>query len=680
MAVIPGLPNELSERIAAFLPHNVVPLALRLTSKAAATYFSCPAAKTVHLSHPCPPAEFAARWGTPGAAHRFPLAQRRQLVWLTAATGDVANLAVAVAASGVQLNVKAMEAAAAAGQLEACRWLLAQGCPLYGGYLRCSLAAAAARGRTQVCAWLLAHGPWTRAWVEAAVWAALRGGHLGTMRLLRGAQAALDNTPRPVPGLWVEVEVEGAAGAGADAAGAALTGWTVDMSAAPASGGAAADELFEVAAPRPDGGSGGGGRESGGGAGPWRPEAGLAPLVAAAAEGCELRTLVAFWQRWEAEAERQRAAQEAGQLDEQDPRRLDEQERLDELVREEALAAAAGSPTQDWLAKVEFLEARGCPRTSASAEKAAQQRDALARLRALQARGYRRVPGGVGGIGRGRERASGSVFGSTVCSAAAGAGNTEALEWLLAPAGEGGAGGGGARADAYAARDAAANGHRSCLEVLVRSRARMRGGLVVRAAARAGRLDLVEWILDHLPGGVALDADVLATAAHSGSVPLLQALRARGCPWDHHAWAAAADSGSVPALEWLREGGCPVKAEEPLFRSACAGDWVALSALVRLGLPLQRCTGLLRRLVCLDPLGEAPRVPVLEWLARAGAGFAAEAVAEAAREWWTEGGPVLEWAEEQARRRREQGRGRGGAQPAVEEQQPGEAAGEGDRS
>ncbi|KAG2484940.1 hypothetical protein HYH03_016326 [Edaphochlamys debaryana] len=131
---------------------------------------------------------------------------------------------------------------------------------------------------------------------------------------------------------------------------------------------------------------------------------------------------------------------------------------------------------------------------------------------------------------------------------------------------------------------------------------------------------------------------VLATAAHSGSVPLLQALRARGCPWDHQAWAAAADSGSVPALEWLREGGCPVKAEEPLFRAACAGDWVALSALVRLGLPLQRCTGLLRRLVCLDPLGEAPRVPVLEWLARAGAGFAAEAVAEAAREWWTEGG------------------------------------------
>ncbi|KXZ49603.1 hypothetical protein GPECTOR_20g459 [Gonium pectorale] len=83
--------------------------------------------------------------------------------------------------------------------------------------------------------------------------------------------------------------------------------------------------------------------------------------------------------------------------------------------KEGAPAAAAGSPTPDWAAKVEWLEAQGCPRSADATDRAAALPDdaeALAHLTWLRGRG---CPLGVLAV-----------------QAAAKAGNVAALQYLLA--------------------------------------------------------------------------------------------------------------------------------------------------------------------------------------------------------------------------------------------------------
>ncbi|KXZ48494.1 hypothetical protein GPECTOR_27g664 [Gonium pectorale] len=82
------------------------------------------------------------------------------------------------------------------------------------------------------------------------------------------------------------------------------------------------------------------------------------------ARGCDLATLQRFWERW-----------------------ADTLEVLSS-VEERLLAAAVGSPTPDWAAKVEWLEAQGCPKCEAATWSAAAASDAPARLAWLRDRGY----------------------------------------------------------------------------------------------------------------------------------------------------------------------------------------------------------------------------------------------------------------------------------------------------
>ncbi|KXZ48190.1 hypothetical protein GPECTOR_30g286 [Gonium pectorale] len=176
---------ELVERFARFLPPNVVACALRLVDKATSVQFrGRPQFATVRLSHPVPPWAFAARWAAPGAMTHLTLAQRHQLLCLTAASGVVTNLQLALRLAGcVQApdhEAELLCAAANAGRLDACQWLLTHCAP--GGDHNCTaLFAAAWTGQLAICE-LLLHS--SIRWTFGAVLGAARGGHLDLARWL----------------------------------------------------------------------------------------------------------------------------------------------------------------------------------------------------------------------------------------------------------------------------------------------------------------------------------------------------------------------------------------------------------------------------------------------------------------------------------------------------------------
>ncbi len=147
-----SLPADVEARIASFLPPNEVALNLRLTCKAAAAADHL--TRKVRLSMPVPAPAFAARWGHKAAVQNLVLAQRRQLMCLTAASGVVENLALVASLVGCTLSADVLSAAAAAGQVEALRWLRLQGCPL----AEKALESAAAAGQLEACRYLRAAG------------------------------------------------------------------------------------------------------------------------------------------------------------------------------------------------------------------------------------------------------------------------------------------------------------------------------------------------------------------------------------------------------------------------------------------------------------------------------------------------------------------------------------------
>ncbi|PNH11339.1 Ankyrin repeat domain-containing protein [Tetrabaena socialis] len=191
-------------------------------------------------------------------------------------------------------------------------------------------------------------------------------------------------------------------------------------------------------------------------------------------------------------------------------------------------AAAAGSRTEDWQAKMEWLEARGYPRTEESCGAAAGMPDALPRLQWLRQRGY--------------------PLGNGVAASAAGAGNLAALQYVLDQ---------GVEVHVDMMRYAAEGGHVAVMEVL-HARGAPMDEEMVRTAAAAGHLTAVAWLVERLGAAAALTTHVFAAAAKAASMELLGWLRARGCPWDVKVFVAAAEQGSEEQLEWLADQGCPV--------------------------------------------------------------------------------------------------------------------------
>ncbi|KXZ49866.1 hypothetical protein GPECTOR_19g317 [Gonium pectorale] len=164
---------ELVQRVAAFLPANVVACTLRLVDKATAALFRSPEHTVVLLSQPVPDAAFAQRWGRPEKLRALTLSQRQKLLRLTARSGSLHKLQTLVAMPDYfpPLCKDVFSAAASAGHLHACEWLLERSCP-WGGEV---LSAATRAGHQHVCSWLLAKGcPWS----DTAPAQAAHGGHL----------------------------------------------------------------------------------------------------------------------------------------------------------------------------------------------------------------------------------------------------------------------------------------------------------------------------------------------------------------------------------------------------------------------------------------------------------------------------------------------------------------------
>ncbi|PNH00955.1 hypothetical protein TSOC_013184 [Tetrabaena socialis] len=230
--------------------------------------------------------------------------------------------------------------------------------------------------------------------------------------------------------------------------------------------------------------------------------------------------------------------------------------RLRPSVARPIASAAAASPTPDWRAKVEWLEARGFPRTADACVSAAKRPDAPSRLAWLRGRGY--------------------PLGEGTALRAAGAGNLEALQFAAEQ---------GVVADGRAMDLEAQGGHVGVMQWL-HARGLAVGEGAVGAAAEGGHPRAVAWLVVTLAAADRLTASVFAVAARAGSVWLLAWLRWRGCPWDETAFAEAAEWGSEEQLEWLAEQGCP-KADDgmPYARAAAVGEVAILRCLLRLGYP-----------------------------------------------------------------------------------------------
>ncbi|KXZ47939.1 hypothetical protein GPECTOR_31g301 [Gonium pectorale] len=299
--------------------------------------------------------------------------------------------------------------------------------------------------------------------------------------------------------------------------------------------------------------------------------------------GCDLAALQHFYGRWRALPSSRLA--------------LDGYARLH--FDEQLLPTAAGSPTPDWQAKVEWLEGVGCARSVAACSAAAACPDAAARLAWLRGRGYP-VDGGTA---------------VRVCAA----GDVAALRYLLAE---------GVRPTEEAATEAAGGGHLAALQALHAAGCPVSPLDVACAAAEGDHLAAVAWAVEAFGAAVTLGRKLFASAAKSGSVELMAWLRERGCPWDASAVVSAATAGSAPALEWLAERGCPMGADGQAFVAAARnGDLQTLACLRRLGCPWGPSGEVFGRSL----KGGCP-LSVLRALAEAGCPVDWRAAAKAARE------------------------------------------------
>ncbi|EFJ45856.1 hypothetical protein VOLCADRAFT_105749 [Volvox carteri f. nagariensis] len=146
-----NLTADLVERVVSFLDPNEVVCTVKEINKAMASQFREKVA--IRLSQPVPHHAFNRHWSRPEAVHNFVRDKRRDLLLLTARSGSLANLQVAVKAAGCKFSWEVLHAAAEGGNLEMCQWLQGEEDFLF---LYGSAAVAAARsGHLEMARWLL---------------------------------------------------------------------------------------------------------------------------------------------------------------------------------------------------------------------------------------------------------------------------------------------------------------------------------------------------------------------------------------------------------------------------------------------------------------------------------------------------------------------------------------------
>ncbi len=202
------LPNELLARVLAQLPPNDIACNVRFVCKEAGAQLKGPQHITVSVGDK--PARFRStddpglvvpahallgRWGHPGAGSGLTYTRRQQLLCQAARTGSIPALDQLSSSLGCLISQFVLYAAASAGQLDLCRWLLQQhpdppylighanfdscvlvreavgsgntelvsalldmGCKLYSQHLNCAIE----RNDRAMCEWLASRGcPWT---------------------------------------------------------------------------------------------------------------------------------------------------------------------------------------------------------------------------------------------------------------------------------------------------------------------------------------------------------------------------------------------------------------------------------------------------------------------------------------------------------------------------------------
>jgi hypothetical protein len=145
-----ALSPELWDRIAGILEPNDVSCTLKLLNKATVANFK--GCTTVRLSQSVPQHAYVWRWGGPDSTRGMTLKQRRLLVILTARSGVLANLQVAIAAADCTLVEDVFTAAVASGSQDMCQWLLDRPCKFCSSE---AVKAAAGAKHLDLTRWLL---------------------------------------------------------------------------------------------------------------------------------------------------------------------------------------------------------------------------------------------------------------------------------------------------------------------------------------------------------------------------------------------------------------------------------------------------------------------------------------------------------------------------------------------
>eukprot|EP00658_Telonema_sp_P-2_P062354 TRINITY_DN51012_c0_g1_i1.p1 TRINITY_DN51012_c0_g1~~TRINITY_DN51012_c0_g1_i1.p1 ORF type:complete len:228 (-),score=13.53 TRINITY_DN51012_c0_g1_i1:164-847(-) len=91
-------------------------------------------------------------------------------------------------------------------------------------------------------------------------------------------------------------------------------------------------------------------------------------------------------------------------------------------------------------------------------------------------------------------------------------------------------------------------------------------------AALTGSVSVLQWLRAH---GCQWGSTVCSNAASRNHLELLEWARAEGCRWSYRACCAAAGAGHVEMLTWLLQNGCPCNTTE-MFKAAARGGQVGV--------------------------------------------------------------------------------------------------------
>jgi hypothetical protein len=97
-------------------------------------------------------------------------------------------------------------------------------------------------------------------------------------------------------------------------------------------------------------------------------------------------------------------------------------------------------------------------------------------------------------------------------------------------------------------------------------------GIVVEAVAQSGRLSVLQQLLTEEQRGSLRSSDISYYAARSGSISMLNWLRAEGCEFNHRTCVGAAQGRQLAALQHLRSEGAEWDAEEMGCEAAMGGS------------------------------------------------------------------------------------------------------------